>query len=365
MSAAVTRWLAEPLPAEVAAALERLARADDVVRVAVMPDVHLAAEVCVGTVLATRRLVYPAAVGGDIGCGVAALGFEAALGRLSVREAARVLEGLARAVPPRRQRAAAPLPHGLEAAPLSHPRLQAARRRDGRREFATLGSGNHFVELQSDDEERLWLMLHSGSRALGPAIRDHHVAGAHGLVALDGAAADAYLADAAWAVRYAAASRRVMLERAAGVVSELLGVQPDAATVVDCDHNHVRLEQHGEPLLVHRKGAARAGPGEPGLIPGSMGSWSYHVEGRGVAAALGSSSHGAGRALSRGEARRVIGPAELRRQMRGVFFDPRLEQALCDEAPGAYKDITAVMRAQRELVRIVRRLRPLLSYKGP
>ncbi len=362
MTARSERWLAEPVSPEVEAALARLCAADDVQQVAVMPDVHLASDVCVGVALATTRLVYPAAVGGDIGCGVAALGFDLEAGALRVATAARLFEALGRAVPTRRHPRQGPdaLPADVMAAPLSHPRLEALRRRDGAQEFATLGSGNHFVELQSDDEGRLWLMLHSGSRVMGQRIRDHHVA--PGLVALEGDAATAYVNDATWAVAYAAASRRAMVERVAEVVTRTLGGTAEAASFIDCDHNHVRAE---DPGWVHRKGAMCARAGDLGVIPGSMGSWSFHVEGRGLPAALASSSHGAGRALSRGDARRLIAPAELRRQMRGVFFDPRLERALCDEAPGAYKDITQVMRAQRDLVRIVRRLRPLLCYKGP
>ena len=150
----------------------------------------------------------------------------------------------------------------------------------------------------------------------------------------------------------------------------VLGASPLNETLVDCDHNHVQWESHaiesGEPrgLFVHRKGATAAAEGQPGLIPGSMATHSFHTMGRGCAPALCSSSHGAGRELSRAQARNGISRAAFRRQVRNVFYDARLEGKLLEEAPAAYKDIHAVMRAQGGLTRIVRRLSPVLVYKG-
>ena len=169
LSEKVRMWLSRPLEPDVRMALERLSRCPDVRRIAVMPDVHLSGDVCVGTVLATGRLVYPSAVGGDIGCGMAALAFDAGADVLgSAESAARLLEGLRAAVPPNRQRAARDLPQELTGAPpLSHPVLESMRRRDARVQLGTLGRGNHFVEFQADDEGRLWLMVHTGSRGVG------------------------------------------------------------------------------------------------------------------------------------------------------------------------------------------------------
>jgi tRNA-splicing ligase RtcB len=156
-----------------------------------------------------------------------------------------------------------------------------------------------------------------------------------------------------------------MAERVAALVAERLGVGADWSSFVSCHHNHVRLEVHdGAVMWVHRKGAIPAALGERGIIPGSMGSPSFHVEGRGHEPALTSSSHGAGRAMSRGAARRTISRRELLRQLDRVLFDQRRAEQLRDEAPTAYKDIRAVMRAQRPLTRIVRTLHPVLSYKG-
>lgn len=156
-----------------------------------------------------------------------------------------------------------------------------------------------------------------------------------------------------------------MLRAAVGLIGELFGAAALPGSELFCNHNHVRAEQHhGERLWVHRKGAISAGDGEVGIIPGSMGSASSHVLGRGCAEALRSSSHGAGRCLSRSEARRRITVREMARQLHGIWYDHRGAAALREEAPGAYKDIEQVMRAQRELTRIVRRLRPRLCYKG-
>jgi tRNA-splicing ligase RtcB len=370
----VRRWTDGPLPRDVEAALERLARSDDVVRIAVMPDVHLAADVCVGTVVATRRRLYPNAVGGDIGCGVLAVAFDADASVVeNERSAAAVLAGLYGAIPMARhgRRRGPLLPAGLAARPLSAPSLEALKAREGALQLGTLGRGNHFLELQADEENRLWLMLHSGSRGLGPAIRDHHLAradtGAAGLRSLDAGSGEghAYLDDMQWAVDYADASRRVMLAAACEVVERALGLRPDESTLVSCTHNHARREAYdGEALWVHRKGAMPAAGGEPGLLPGSMGTRSYHVEGRGCAEALNSSAHGAGRRLSRTDARRLVSARDVARQLRGVFYDHRLAAGLREEAPSAYKDVDRVLRAEAELVRVVRRLRPLVSFKG-
>jgi tRNA-splicing ligase RtcB len=330
--------------------------------------------VCIGTVVATRRLLYPAAVGGDIGCGVAALRFDAASEALAdSRAAAKVLAGLYAAVPcDRHRRADLPEwpsdvdPETLSAAPLTN-----LARHDGRAQLGTLGSGNHFIELQRDDEGMLWLMLHSGSRSMGQAVRAFHERHAAvteaGLVTIDAEsdAGRAYLADMQWAIRYADANRQLMVRAVASVVADALGAASVDGSYFACHHNHVRREQHcGEAVWVHRKGAIPAAEGELGIIPGSMGSPSFHVAGRGHPDALASSSHGAGRAMSRGDARRRISVRDVERQLSGVWFDRRLIGELRDEAPSAYKDIGKVMRAQHALTRIVRRVQPVLCFKG-
>lgn len=367
-------WLPEPLSPDVADAVERLRRAPDVQRVAVMPDVHLANDVCVGVAVATSNLIYPQAVGGDIGCGMFAVAFDVKASALSnPRVAGGLLRSLGEAIPARRRNRSsmAVMPADLASYALADARLESLRRGVGAIEFATLGSGNHFLELQEDDEGRLWLMLHSGSRALGPAIRDHYLGVATpvggGLRALDASseAGACYLRDAEFARRYAQASRRAMTDAAGVVIARLLRASPLWDTLIVTDHNHVARERFGSTEhWVHRKGAMSAGLGALGVLPGSMGTLSFHVEGRGNEEALRSSAHGAGRALSRTDARRRVRQRDLFREMGDVWFDHRLAEKLRDEAPSAYKDIRSVLRAQQDLVKVIRTLRPVLNYKG-
>ncbi len=372
--APVRMWLVTSMDQDVSEAIERLRRAPDVQRMAVMPDVHLAADVCIGVVVATSQLIYPQAVGGDIGCGMLAVGLDIEADVLTdPRVAAALLAGFDRAVPARHRnrRAIVAQPEDVAMISLSDSGLDRVRRQDAAIEFATLGSGNHFIEIQADEEDHLWLMVHSGSRALGQAIHRHYLARAtpvgHGLRALDAGseAGAAYLHDAACARRFADASRRAMAVEVGQLLAATVGGSVRWDSVISTDHNHVSREEHaGRELWVHRNGAMPARRGDAGVLPGSMGGLSFHVEGRGHPEALCSSAHGAGRALNRSAARRAVSDREFRRQMAGVWYDTRLADRLRDEAPAAYKDIRAVLRAQKELVKVTRTLRPILTYKG-
>ena len=370
----IRMWLTAPLGHEVSEALVRLQRAPDVQQIAVMPDVHLANDICVGVVLATSRLIYPQAVGGDIGCGMLAIATNATAESIrDPKSAGQILAGLARTIPSRRRnrQSVVAQPQDLDSAELSNAKLDSIRRSEGTLEFATLGRRNHFLELQADDEDQLWLMIHSGSRALGQAIRDHHfsdaqvVDGRFRALDVESEQGAAYLHDLDWARRYAAASRRAMAAEAENVIQDAIDAQLIWETSITTDHNHAALEQHDAgKFWVHRKGAMALRAGELGVLPGSMGTPSFHVEGRGCKEALNSSAHGAGRAMSRSEAARKVSRAELQRQVKGVWFDWRLADAIRDEAPSAYKDIRAVLRAQHDLVKVRRALKPLLNYKG-
>lgn len=370
--AALQIWAAGPLPPDVAKSAERLRQAEDVRHVVLLPDVHLAKEVCVGAVIATRRLIYPAAVGGDIGCGMAAVAVNAASDLIDGdRLAARLLAALYQFVPSNRHRARQDWPASLANVVLSDTALEKVANRDGRVQLGTLGRGNHFLEFQADEERRLWVLVHSGSRGMGQAITAHHTRGvrrASRLACLDAEtdSGRAYLGDVAWARIYAAENRLAMLRAVEAILQKGFSTTIDWTTLIHSDHDHVRRETHfGNEYWIHRKGAQPASSGEAGIIPGSMGTSTFHVEGRGCAEALQSCSHGAGRQLSRHAARRSIGVRELQRQLQGIRYDQRRREALREEAPAAYKNIGHVLRAQKELVRIVRRLEPLLSYKGP
>lgn len=380
----VKLWLASGLDAQTAKALDRLRQLADLQRLAVMPDVHPAADVCVGTVIATSELIYPQAIGGDIGCGMSTVALDG-LGIEALHEKRRriVLEQFEREVPiltrPARHSAWSEGAPAVEM--LREKRLVKAAERDGLLQLGTLGRGNHFLEVQADKDGRVWLMVHSGSRAMGQVIARHYTnAALHGLgrttsarhahgkllaLSIGTAEGRSYLADQQWAVLYAAANRRKLLASAAAVLKRECGLKAEWDSFVDLPHNFVRLETHGGvEFIVHRKGASPATSGQAGLIPGSAGTFSAHVEGRGNADALCSSSHGAGRVLSRGEARKSISAGKLRRQLEGVSYDVRMEDRMLDEAPGVYRDLRVVLEAQRDLVRVVRRLKPVISYKG-
>jgi len=325
--------------------------------------------------VATNRLIYPAAVGGDIGCGFATVAFEGSASALRRRAAAEaVLAALPTSVPIMRHRRHTGLPQldgALDVKSLTDPDLVAKALSVGREQLGTLGRGNHFLEFQEDDEGRLWVMVHSGSRAMGQHISTAHlrraemVGGGLSWLDADTDAGQAYLHDVLWARRYAAESRRLMLAAAVAIIEHTLGLEPDHDTLLNTDHNHVQSEKCcGRTLWVHRKGANVASAGQPNIVPGSMATHTYHVIGRGESEALMSSSHGAGRRLSRGAARAKVRRKDLARQLENVWVDPKIASKLADESPTAYKDLDAVMRAQRALVRIVRRVKPILCYKG-
>jgi tRNA-splicing ligase RtcB len=370
-------FLAVGLPPGVATLLARLRATPGIAHIAVMPDVHLAAEFCVGTVIASPALLFPNAVGGDIGCGMLAMRFDAGADVLADgARAARVLAALQTLCPARRhhRKTAHALPADFAQEHFSHPHLAAAAKsEDCRAQLGTLGAGNHFLELQSDEAGNLWLMLHTGSRHLGQRVHHHHLAHTHktatGLLALhaDSPEGRAYLADVQAARAYAKANRQTLATAAARALEQALRIVPCLDTLLDVDHNHVQPETHfGQALFVHRKGATPAHQQQPGLIPGSMATASYHTLGKGRPEALCSSSHGAGRALSRTQARQKITASALRSQLKAarIWYDARLTRSLIEEAPAAYKNIHEVMHAQADLTAITRTLTPLLLHKS-
>lgn len=369
----IRTWTCEPLSTDLKQRLDRMAEFDDVLGIAVMPDVHLTPEYCVGTAVATRTRILPHAIGGDIGCGMAAIRINCDADVINQKTAPTILRMLNRFVPSNRQAAdlsVERLPEELMRIELSDERLERLKYRDARVQFGTLGRGNHFLEFQSDSDQQLWLMIHSGSRSIGQSISTHHLRLADSerkIVYFDDETQRGkdYLHDARWASQYASANRRHMLWTTCELLTTVLGVEADSDSLVESDHNHVRRETHSDiDVWVHRKGAQAAGQEMLGIIPGSMGSASYHVLGRGCAESFASSSHGAGRKMSRGDARRRTTRNEFMRLMEGVFFDLGKAAKLVDESPSAYKDIRKVMKAQKELVKIIRELRPILSYKG-
>jgi tRNA-splicing ligase RtcB (3'-phosphate/5'-hydroxy nucleic acid ligase) len=263
-----------------------------------------------------------------------------------------------------------PLPDSLRETSLSTGTLTHQRDWLGRRHIGTLGGGNHFIELQRDTLNRLWVTVHSGSRGIGAAIASHHARAAtlDTLPFIEAASqeAAAFLSDLNWALDFASENRKRMMEQVVSALTDSIG-KTVSHDFFDVAHNVITQEIHGgRTLFVHRKGAMPAAAGMRGIIPGSMGTASYIVEGLGNLASYASCSHGAGRLLSRSEARKRISLKDLRRQMQHVVYSDEhsVVAALVEEAPAAYKDIKAVLKQQSDLVKPVLRLEPLAVIKG-
>lgn len=349
--------------------LTRLAEQPWVVHhVAAMPDAHVSDGVAVGSVFATRDVVVPGALGTDLGCGVSAVRFETAP-RFDRRALEALLDAWTQRIPVGDEEHRRPLfdvSRTLFDAPLSTNELERTRTRLVPRHLGTLGGGNHFVELDRAHDGTTWLLVHTGSRGLGGAIGHHHgrIAGQLGALSLDAPDGRAFWSDLSWALSFAKANRDAIMTQALAAARDVLGLEPDEDSRLDLHHNFAQREEHvGEACIVHRKGAIHAPEGRLALIPGSMGTASYVVRGRGHAAAFTSASHGAGRVMTRREARARISRHHLERQLRGVVFDESRPH-LVEEAPTAYRDVMEVLEDEVDLVEPVLRLEPLVVLKG-
>ncbi|MEW1778186.1 RtcB family protein [Streptomyces sp. NPDC086777] len=355
---------------------------------AVMPDVHYGKGATVGSVIAMRDAVCPAAVGVDIGCGMSAVKTSLTANDLP-GDLSRLRSRIEQAIPVGRGMHADPVEpgdfHGLTTAGWGEfwgrfdgvAEAVKFRQERAHQQMGTLGSGNHMIELCLDQSDSVWLMLHSGSRNIGKELAEHHIGVAQklphnqGLVDRDLAVfvADtpqmaAYRNDLYWAQEYAKYNRTLMMALLKGVIrKEFKKAKPVFETEISCHHNYVAEERYeGMDLLVTRKGAIRAGSGEFGIIPGSMGTSSYIVKGLGNEKAFNSASHGAGRRMSRNAAKRRFTTKDLEEQTRGV--ECRKDSGVLDEIPGAYKNIDQVMEQQRDLVEIVAKLKQFICVKG-
>lgn len=374
---AIHSW-AERVDKESLACLATLARSDRLSGpIAVMPDVHSSGDVCVGTILVASACVLPTSIGGDLGCGMCCQSYPLEARGLNRAALESLVEKIMDAVPAGRRLhdGPQPMPGSLARAELSTRTLCHDRSWLAPRHLGTLGGGNHFIELQRATDGQMWVSIHSGSRGIGAAIAAHHARSARALsreaalpwLELGSVQCGAFLCDLKWALEFAAHNRRAMLDRVTEILARFTGTPIAPAGFFDVPHNVIAIETvDGAPLVVHRKGAMPAHAGSRGLIPGSMGSASYIVEGLGNPAAYQSCSHGAGRRLSRGEAQRRISPRDFRRQMGNVVFPrgARAERALIEEAPAAYKDIKEVLQEQAGLARPLLRLEPLAVVKG-
>lgn len=351
--------------------------------VALMPDVHLGKGALVGSVIATKEAIVPAAVGVDIGCGMAAI---------KTPFQADILEGKLKQI---RLDIEAAIPVGfnqnkeIETAVSNwqgwrefkelHPGVQ---RLDGKamKQLGSLGGGNHFIEVCLDAEDQVWLMLHSGSRHIGNQLAQNHINTAKDLAKLaeeklpDRDLAyfvaqtpefDAYWRDLQWAQGYARFNRDVMMARLKCIIEKHLagGKKFKPLLQVNCHHNYSEKEVHfGEEVYVTRKGAVRAREEDYGIIPGSMGAKSFIVKGKGNAESYCSCSHGAGRLMSRSKAKKQFSVEDLMQQTAGV--ECRKDNGVLDEIPGAYKPIDEVMQNQSDLVEVVATLKQVVCVKG-
>ncbi len=361
--------------------------------VAVMPDVHWGQGATVGSVIATTGAVVPAAVGVDIGCGMIAVrtsaraeqlpdnlfelrsDIEAAVPHGRSHSGGSGDQGAWSDMPDHVVRAGLPLAQQFELICQRHPRIGQGNTFN---HLGTLGGGNHFVEVCLDESGFVWAMLHSGSRGVGNRIGSHFIA----LAKKDMLRRDvrlphvdlAYLREGSehfddycqavlWAQRFAEINRELMMLQVLGCLRTIVPTAVATTKAVNCHHNYVSREEHfGAEVIVTRKGAVSARAGELGIIPGSMGQKSYVVRGKGNPDSFHSCSHGAGRAMSRGEAKRKFSVEDHVRATEGV--ECRKDAGVIDETPGAYKDLDSVMASQTDLVEVVHTLKAVLCVKG-
>jgi tRNA-splicing ligase RtcB len=360
----------------------RSSRMPFVDHVAVMPDAHWGMGATVGSVIATRGAIMPAAVGVDIGCGMIAHELAITADQLP-DDLASFMPAVSRSIPAGVGRGHRRVHRDAEDWFSANRDRFATELNDKMRakllgQFGSLGSGNHFFEICLDESDRVWFVLHSGSRGIGnmlamghirsakQAMKDRHIhledADLAYLEENDDAFV-AYVADMTACQDYAMANRNKMMD---SVLRAWRDVHPyEGERTVNCHHNFTQREDHGHgEVWITRKGAISARAGEWGVVPGSMGTRSYIVEGLGSPDSFQSSSHGAGRTMSRSRAKRTFSVEDLTAAMEGRVWNADKAQSLVDESPGAYKDIDRVMADQSDLTRPVHTLRQILNYKG-
>jgi tRNA-splicing ligase RtcB len=352
---------------------------------ALMPDAHLGLGATVGSVIPTRGAIMPAAVGVDIGCGMIAVRTQFTATDLAGRDLAELRQQIERAIPLSAGRdnrkivaTAEPRVAALEALAETAEFDPASYADHWRNQLGSLGSGNHFVEISLDENDDVWMFLHSGSRGVGNRIAQHHIKVAQRLAKqwwielphpdlaylVEGTPEFArYIRELRWAQHFALLNREEMMDRVTNQLGRFLDARVEERERINCHHNFTESERHfGKQVWVSRKGAIMADAGRPGLIPGSMGTASYVVEGRGNPVALNSSPHGAGREYSRSAARKTFTHEQLREAMTGIEY--RDTDAFIDEIPQAYKPIDRVMADAADLVTIRHTLRQIVNVKG-
>jgi tRNA-splicing ligase RtcB len=345
-----------------------------------MADAHLGYGATIGSVIPTESAVIPSAVGVDIGCGMAARKVDLA-GTRAIEHAAAWVHGCEASVPAGMGKGRSGFSAVAKEWMASHaPPATLENPQRAEAQLGSLGSGNHFIELATDQGGGTWILLHSGSRGPGNQLATLHTKVAMDLHERLGTALDdpelswlrsntpefdAYIADLRWAQAFALENRRLLLDAAHDQLNKAVGEAVVTLDEVNCHHNYTELEEHeAKWLWVTRKGAIRAGVGDRGLIPGAMGQKSFVVRGLGNPLSYESCSHGAGRVLSRSKARKTLSVEDLESQMAGRSWQASDAKSLLDEAPQAYKPLDVVMRDQADLVQIEVELSSIANYKG-
>ena len=383
----VLSWLpTEQIEESAMRQIENLSRMPFIFKhVAVMPDCHFGMGATVGSVIPTLRAIIPAAVGVDIGCGMIAV--KTPLTRDDLPEdLSDIRKAIEHQVPLSAghynrsiKKTAKPRIEQLEAKAAELDRLDFYNKVDKnwRKQLGSLGSGNHFIEVVLDEEGYAWAFLHSGSRGVGNRIASHHINIAKKMMEKwyidlpdadlaylveDTSDFDNYIADLDWAQEFALLNREEMMERIIRILQYRCGDFEEVERI-QCHHNFTKRENHfGKNILVSRKGAIEAREGQLGLIPGSMGTRSYVVRGKGNRASFNTAPHGAGRRLSRNKARSAFTMDDFDRDMSGI--EVNRSEAFLDELPGAYKDIDLVMEQSADLVDVIHTFRQIVNVKG-
>jgi tRNA-splicing ligase RtcB len=347
--------------------------------IALMPDCHLGHGMPIGGVMATEGVIVPNAVGTDIGCGMSAHKTDITAYTLQDKDLKNILRGIRHQIPIGFSHHKHPQEwDGFDNAPYLEVVIEQID--NARYQIGTLGGGNHFIEIQKDENNQVWIMLHSGSRNLGFRIANYYHKLAKNLcgkwysdiptdqlsfLPMDSDAGRGYKEAMEFALNFAHANRRRMMKRIEEILYNVRGIS-FVGEQYNIHHNYASVENHfGKNVLVHRKGATSARKGEIGIIPGSQGTKSYIVEGLGNPDSFHSCSHGAGRIMSRKEAIDSLDIEEekMRLDAKGIIHSIRTKNDL-DEAPSAYKDISIVIKNQEDLVKIVTELRPIAVIKG-
>jgi len=339
-----------------------------VVKGALMPDVHAGYSLPIGSVVATKDVIVPSWVGYDIGCGMCAIQTEYSAKEIK-KESENIFNDIYKSIPVGFARNEKDVNIDFSNLPKTD-FLKEQLQKSGYKQLGTLGGGNHFIEISEDEEGRAWIVIHSGSRNLGHKTATHYMKLAsksdkaregHYELSVDSNEGIDYVVDMGFCLEFALTNRKIMIERVLDVLTKNIGLGQyiHRGELINRNHNHATFK---DGMWIHRKGATHAEDGMMGVIPANMRDGSFIVKGKGNPDSLWSSSHGAGRVMSRKQAKELVNLEDFKAEMEGVVA--RVEKSTLDESPFAYKDIFEVMEQQKDLVEVIHHLKPIINIKG-